>query len=340
MTRSERRPALVDTRWDYCGLQVVRLENQHLRVDNLPQLGAKIYNFVHLPSGRDLLWHNPHLAPGSVPFGAKFDDNWSGGWDELIPNDVPVAFPNGDVLPDHGEVWSQPSQWEVVETGGEAAAVRFTSYGRMLPTRFVKLVTLHSGEPFIRLHYSFTNLGSQPAPFLWNIHPPMVVTLDTRLDVPARSGFVDPWNSERFEAGSKFEWPYITTRQGERVDLRTVAPASAAVADFFYLPEVEQGWYAVTDQVAQVGFGLVFPLEVFPHLWLFRTFGGWRGLNTLILEASTGYPNDLKIAQSEGHCPVLAPGATLEAEVLAVAYAGITSVQRIDPDGVVYPSDG
>jgi hypothetical protein len=102
---------------------------------------------------------------------------------------------------------------------------------------------------------------------------------------------------------------------------------------------VREGWYAVTHQAARVGFGLVFPLEVFPHLWLFRSFGGWRGLNMLILEASTGYPNDLKVAQSQGHCTALDPGATLEAEVLAVAYAGITGVNRIDPDGQVYPAE-
>jgi len=34
-------------------------------------------------------------------------------------------------------------------------------------------------------------------------------------------------------------------------------------------------------------------------------------------------------------CGNLAPGATIEAEVLAVAYTGITGVQRIEPDGVV-----
>jgi hypothetical protein len=331
--------ATVDTRWNFCGLQVVRLENEQLRVDILPQLGAKIYSFIHRPSGRELLWQNPHLAPVAVPFGAKFDDTWSGGWDELLPNDIPVAFPNGDVLPDHGEVWSQPSEWQVDEAGGELAAVRFTSYGRVLPTCFEKRVSLRGGEPFIRLHYKFTNFGSQPLPFLWNIHPPMAVSPQTRLDVPAVAGFVDPWNSERFEAGRRFEWPFITTRQGERVDLRQVQTASSSIADFFYLPQVEQGWYAVTDRAAQVGFGLVFPLEVFPHLWLFRSFGGWRGLNMLILEASTGYPNDLKVAQSEGHCTVLAPGASLETEALAVAYAGVTGVQRIDANGIVFPSD-
>ncbi len=330
--------ATLDTRWSLCGLQVVRLENRALRVDILPQLGAKIYSFYHKPSDNELLWKNPHLPPAAVPFGAKFDDAWCGGWDELLPNDAPVVFPNGDLLPDHGEVWSQPSEWQVVEAGGEAVSLRFTSYGRVLPTRFEKLVTLRRGQSFIQLQYRFSNLGNQPIPFLWNIHPPMVVSPHTRLDVPAGAGFVDPWNTERFESGAPFAWPLIADRAGEMVDLRAGPGSGKPAADFFYLPNISQGWYAVTNTAKKVGFGLVFPLEVFPHLWLFRSFGGWRGLNTLILEASTGYPNDLSAARREGHCAVLAPGAAIEAEAMAIAYAGVSGVQRIDPDGSIHPA--
>lgn len=58
-------------------------------------------------------------------------------------------------------------------------------------------------------------------------------------------------------------------------------------------------------------------------------------MNTLILEASTGYPNDLRIAHRAGHCAVLAPETTIEAEVLATAYEGVTGVQHIGADGVV-----
>src|SRR5512139_1217139 len=106
----------LDLNWQYRGLQVVRLENDLLCIDILPELGAKIYNFVHKPSGRNLLWHNPTLPPAPQQYGAAFDDNWSGGWDELLPNDLPrpAEAPYGDLLPDHGEFWSQAAGWEVV----------------------------------------------------------------------------------------------------------------------------------------------------------------------------------------------------------------------------------
>jgi hypothetical protein len=39
--------ARVETGWGYLGLQVLRIENEHLRLDILPKLGAKVYNLIH-----------------------------------------------------------------------------------------------------------------------------------------------------------------------------------------------------------------------------------------------------------------------------------------------------
>ena len=335
----------LDTDWQHRGLQVVRLENDLLCIDVLPELGAKIYNFVHKPSGRNLLWHNPTQPPARTHYGAAFDDNWSGGWDELLPNDLPrpaeallaKPWPGGDLLPDHGEFWSQAAEWEVVTASPTRLEVRFTSYGRVLATRFEKTLCLEVGAPFARLQYTYHNMGAVPIDFLWNIHPPLSISADSWLDVPACEGIADPWREAQFQGNQRFEWPFIRDRQGQIVDLREVKPAGSGIADLHYLVDVEQGWYAVTDRGARVGFALSFPTAVFPHVWLFRTFGGWRGLYTLILEASTGYPYDLDVARQNGTCAHLGAGETLTAEALAIAYAGIAAVSRVEADGAVVP---
>ena len=327
--------AEVDTNWRYRGLQVVRLQNDRICLDVLPEVGAKVYNFVHKPSGKNLLWHNPNVPPARQFFGACFDDNWSGGWDELIPNDLSGPEPEGDILPDHGEVWSQAAAWEVLQGSGRAAEVRFTTHARVLPVRFEKTLCLREGESFCRVHYRLTNLGHLPYEFNWNIHPAMAISPDTWLDVPAKEGFTDPWRETRFRGHGRVQWPTVADRQGRSVDLRMVEPSESATADHHYLMGVEEGWYAVTDRRLHVGFGLVFPKEVFPNVWLFRTFGGWRGLYTLILEASTGCSRDLKEARQKGECGRVAPGATLDVDVLAVAYDGVSSVSRIEPTGRV-----
>ena len=326
---------LVDADWSYRGLQVVRLENELLQIDVLPQLGAKIWNLVHTPSGRNLLWHNPHLAPERQAYGARFDDTWSGGWDELIPNDVPTEVVFGDLLPDHGEVWSQLAEWEVLEAGGERAAVRFVHHGRVWPTRFEKTISLCAGESLCRISYRYENRGLVPIDFLWNIHPALAVSPATRVDLPARRGVTDDWSTLLCDGGTEFKWPHLPARDGGLVDLREM-PAPGTLADLhLYLPDVEAGWYAVTDTTAQIGFGIAFPTGVFPHLWMFRPTGGWRGLYTLIVEISTGYPSRLAEARLEGHCAHLAPGEALEAEIAAIVYTGLTSVAGIEPDGRV-----
>jgi hypothetical protein len=112
-----------------------------------------------------------------------------------------------------------------------------------------------------------------------------------------------------------------------------------AVADHHYLTGVREGWYVVTDQRRRAGFGLVFPTKLFPNVSLFRTFSGWRGLYTLILEASTGCSRDLKESRQKGECARLSPGQTREVDVLAVAYSGVSSVSRIEAEGRVIPGE-
>lgn len=324
----------LDLNWKYRDLQVVRLENEWICIDVLPELGAKVWNLIHKPTGRNLLWHNPHLPPDRQPFGAKFDDAWSGGWDELIPNDVPTPVRYGDTLPDHGEVWSQSSEWTVLDPGEKCAAVKFVNYGRVWPTRFEKTITLCPGESFCRVKYRYTNLAAVPFNFLWNIHPALAISPATRLDLPARQGLTDPWSTDLFADWTEYTWPYAVDRSGQKIDLRCVPP-KCDWADHHYLPDVAAGWYAVTDTQSKIGFGIAFPTDVFPHLWLFRAFGGWRGLYTLIVEISTGYPHRLAVAQEQNHCGHLEPGETVEAEITAVVYTGITSVRAVRPDGQV-----
>ena len=323
---------MIDLNWRYRDLQVIRLENEFITIDVLPELGAKIFNFIHRASNRNLLWHNSLIPPSSHEFGTRFDDVWSGGWDELMPNDIPSQVSGNEMLPDHGEIWSQPSEWEIK---AEETSVRFRNYGHVLPTVFEKTISLLPGDSHCTIQYRLTNKGTKPIDFLWNIHPAMAISPTTRLDVPAVKGIVEKWGTGHFEAGTEYTWPTAVDRSGHRVDMTQVYPPESNLADHHYLPNVSQGWYAVTDSKSKTGFGMSFPINVFPNLWLFRTFGGWRGLYTLILETSNGLSFDLTFARQQGKCGHLDPGHRVEAEIKAVAYAGFESVEKINTNGTV-----
>ena len=99
----------VTTAWTYRGLRTVVLENRLLRLVVLPEAGAKIWQISYKPYDTDLLWNNPRIAPSRLPGNSRYDDVWSGGWDELFPNDE-IALIDGESYPDHGELWS--GNWE------------------------------------------------------------------------------------------------------------------------------------------------------------------------------------------------------------------------------------
>jgi len=51
------------------------------------------------------------MPPARLPMNSRYDDVWSGGWDELFPNDEATSL-DGEAYPDHGEVWTSPWQAE------------------------------------------------------------------------------------------------------------------------------------------------------------------------------------------------------------------------------------
>lgn len=323
-----------DSNWTYRGLQALVLENDQVRAVLLPDLGAKIWSLVYKPVDREMLWHNPRAAPRPAPFGATYDDWFSGGWDELFPNDAPEVM-NGERYPDHGELWSMPFEWELVRRTDRELTLHLWRPGVVTPALMEKWVTLRAGEPLLHFRHRILNDSLFELPFLWKLHPALHITPASRIDLPARRVIID----ENFRArlGSEvteFEWPHAGTGDVS-VDMRQVPAPTSGSADFYYAVELDDGWCAMTDTAQEVGFGLAFDREVLSSVWVFASYGGWRGLYTAILEPSTGYPFLLSKAMTEGRHISLAPGQTLETEVTAALYRGLSGVQRITPDGRV-----
>lgn len=319
--------ARIDPHWRYHDLRAVVLENGRLRVTVLPELGAKIYDFVLMPADRNFLWHNPRLEPRLPVFGQNFDDWWCGGWDEVFPT-CDVSTYRGDTYPYLGELWSLPWSWRVEESGLSRACLYLERTTVIAPARMEKWITIAQDEPVVRFRHRLTNVGTQPLDFLWGIHPCFRVGPGYRIDAPARVGVVGHTATGAFgPAGTSYAWP--------QAELCRVPPPSREWCEGHYATELEGGWVALTDPAAEVGIGLVFPREVFPVLWCWMVYGGWRGHYHVALEPWTGWPHRLDKAVAVNRHRTLLPGERLECETLAVAYTGLSSVSSIGADGSV-----
>ena len=324
----------VATTWH--GLDALVLENAALRVTVVPSMGGHVAELVDRHADRDLLWHNPRSTPRPPPYGAYFDDWWSGGWDEIFPSGDAGRL-HGEPLPYMGELWCVP--WEasasVARDGGEAA-IEAAAFGTVAAARFERRLSLVADEPVLRAQYWIENFDVRPLPFTWGIHPAFAVGPSHRIDLPATQMLVGASSSPELGApGDVYTWPRMPdpgTRGGMR-DMSIVRDRDANVFGGHWATDLADGWLALTDTAAHRGIAIVFDRSVFPYAWLWQVYGGWRGHHHLALEAWTSHPMDLEGAIAAGRARTLAPGEVLETEVSFVLHEGLARVRGVDRAG-------
>ncbi len=318
-------------------LRALVIENASLRVVIFPEAGAKVWQIHYKPLAADLLWNHPEMPVARRPLYASYDDTWSGGWDELFPNDEAGTVIGRD-FPDHGELWTgdwQPTPFETESAVG--VNLRFTT-----PiSRFLceKTLILPRQGTVLKVVYKLTNQGSDSFPFLWKLHPAFAVSSRHRIDFPPMTVLREPEFAGSLEGASPaFEWPDAVIGQ-EVIDLRQVPDVSSRAVHFFYGTKLAAGWCGITDRENKLAAALRFDPEVFSSCWLFATHGGWHDLNVAVLEPATGYPFQMKSMIDAGHARWLAPGETLQTTVLFSVQEGLKSIGGVDEDGRILPGD-
>jgi len=319
------------------GLRSIILENRFLRLVVLPEAGAKIAQITYKPLDADLLWANAAVAHSRQLPGAAYDDVWSGGWDELFPNDE-AGLHLGQALPDHGELWTGEWQAEPFEEAGAVGVhLRFrTPVSKFLVERTIRLGAESTG---FEVAYRLTNQNSEAYPFLWKLHPAFAVSAAHRIDLPAMRVVREPaFEGTLGDAPLCFDWPYAQLG-GRTMDLRMVPDVSSKALHFFYGTEMAGGWCGITNLANGLACALRFDPAVFPSCWLFASHGGWQDLNVAVLEPATGYPFQMEAMMAAGRARWLGPGESLETRVLFTTQESMSSIGGVDAHGRIVPGN-
>jgi galactose mutarotase-like enzyme len=295
------------------------LENEALRVMVVPELGGHVTELVDKAIDRNLLWANPRTAPRAAPYGANFDDWWSGGWDEIFPSGDQGRL-RGETLPYMGELWCVP--WTATSGSTSVEAwVRGTAFGTIAAARFERTLSIRADEPVVRAHYRLESLDVRPFPFTWGIHPAFAVTDQHRIDHPGRGMIVGVSSAPSMGVvGGAYEWPFLSSGPvaDRRQDMRRARAREAAVFGGHWVTDLPEGWLSLVDEANGRGIRIEFDRSVFPTAWLWQVYGGWRGHHHVALEPWTSRPMDLPGAEEARSARTLAPGEVLETDVAFV----------------------
>jgi hypothetical protein len=235
----------------------------------------------------------------ALPVGANYDDHFFGGFDELLPNDLPETV-QGNALVDHGELWTTPLEAQVADE-------RLLLRGRLPLTPLEYEKSLRLDGQAVLLDYALTNLGRQPLDLLWKLHPALRISEGAEILAPARLARVADPNWSRWAALGEFDW--------RATDAARRVPPLTGATEFLYLLNLEAGECGLGHPAEDWLFRLTFPKEIFTSVWVFASFGGWRELEVLILEPCTTPQLSLAESARTGACLRLAPRQTVTASV-------------------------
>lgn len=300
------------------GHSAIVLKNQYVRAVIIPELGARVWELEDLIRGRQWIWHRGDTPLRRCPIGSVYDDVWAGGWEELFPNDAPGLF-EGRNLPDHGEWWA--TAWDVASySGRDGARVCLSASLNTIKVSCIKEFRLAGESETLSILYRIRSQESRPFHFLFKQHFPVCVDSTCRLALPG--GLLEAVDTSFGAAGAgSFSWPYAGG-EGRRIDMRIVPEPESRLREFLYVRDLPDHWCGVDDLRRGASLRMRFsPLEL-PFVWLFLSYGGWRGVYTAVLEPCSNFPKDLSEAVRSGRSARLEPGQEFQTEI-SVTLAGL-----------------
>lgn len=297
----------------------IRLEAQHrwprlimsngeLQVSVIPALGGRIESITYGPTEREWLWSNDRVPLRERVYGASYADYDEAGWDECFPAVGPGPYPgrHGVELPDHGELWCQPWQWE-----REGGGIRMWVEGRALRYRFERTMRL-VGD---RLKVTYKVANAEPGELLhaYAVHPILAVNEDCRLILPpgdmptAVYGSADDRLDPR-DGGFDWLWPLIRQNDGTLFDASRVLSPHAHRAEKLFVERLPAGWAAVHDTATGDYLSLSWDTAALPYLGVWLNYGGWHRAYNVAIEPAAGAPDTLHEAVEWGRFATVAAG--------------------------------
>jgi hypothetical protein len=176
-----------------------------------------------------------------------------------------------------------------------------------LNASMVKEFRLPAGTAALSISYRIRSAEDAPFHFLFKQHLPVGITPACRLRLPGgQVHAVDPSFGTLMPGPGPMAWPPDCGGRGV-ADLSEIPPRGSAHREFIYVSELADAWCGVDDHEAGASLRMEFDRRVFPFVWLFLSYGGWRDTYTAVLEPCTNMPKDLAEATRRGQSAVLQP---------------------------------
>jgi hypothetical protein len=292
--------------------EAVIIENDKIKVILLPGWGSKLASIVYKPLGRELLWQNPGDVYRKTTYGDCYENGEMSGLDEMFPTISRCNYEGypwtGAEMPDHGEVWSIPWDYEI-----ENDVVKLWVYGVRFPYKLEKTIFIENDCVYLK--YKATNLSGFNFDFIWAAHPLFNAFKGMEFIVPSEMNtVVNSVAGPRLkEYGSFYNFPVAELSDGMEFDLNLVPERNDyGYQKYYFSGKVTDGWCILFNPEASLNIGMRFPKEIVPYLGMWVNEGGYEGQYNIAPEPATGGMDRVDFAKMWGMNSVLYAHESIE----------------------------
>jgi hypothetical protein len=288
------------------GFESICVRTGLIELTLIPELGGKISSLRDARTDREWLWRHPRYPYKRVAHGSSYiAEADTGGWDECFPSVAECSYPSepwqGVSIQDHGELWSQVSEFEIDEQD-ETITLLTRWQGVALPYTFTRTITLIANSAVIQTNYEVENKSNQHINYVWSIHPLLAIEPGMELHLPP---------SARFHVAGSIPQDLVSPEQNVRY------PFAARGINFPVLPETSagcaikiwsdplpagEGWAALSANDGELK--MRWDVDFLPQVAAWMNFGAWAAdggtpYYNLGLEPSIGAQDSLNDAVNQ-----------------------------------------
>lgn len=266
------------------GTKAIILENEKIRVLILVGKGTEIIEFNHKASDTDIIYRSPlglscieklKYAPQDEQI---LTAGYTGGWFEAFPNVGKACRYKGALIPEYGEVCYLP--WEYVILKDDPSEVTLKCFVKTTKTPFLmeKVFTIKTEIPTLFLEESITNLGNEELEFQWGHHPNFgsnIIDDSCLIEISSGDLHVDYASpTSRFITSDQGTWPYLTDKNGNRVDLRKLMPKNTGINEVIEINNLKEGFTNIINTNKRLRIDIAWDLNAFPHNVIWQVCNG------------------------------------------------------------------
>ncbi|MEW8972605.1 MAG: hypothetical protein AB2375_00295 [Tissierellaceae bacterium] len=273
----------------HLNMDAIVMKNKCLEIKVLPRLGFKMAAILYRPKNKEFLFQ-PTEGKYQMPnYGDDFEKYDTSGLDEMIPTiekcEYPVGDLKGNILPDHGDVWSVPWNIQILED-----RIVGNIKLRSLPLEFIKTISFQ-GDSTIKMDYKVKNLSDREIYYIWALHGLNVFDDDTEFIF--QDDMKNVINIHSNEDLDKIDLKYLKNYRNDRS------------YKYYFWGKFKTGEVGLDYTRDRIQYMIKYDTDIHPYLGVWITKGGFKGEYNCALEPSNGFYDSVSLAYENKMVPLL-----------------------------------